>query len=278
MLTSRMFTTAFKFFAALCVFGLIGALAVGIASGEGPLVNRVIGPMSMGWKGGVGNHFAYTFFAGLAVVSGALAGILVAFRDADPAAQAQLVHADAPPVVRPPVGVNYLPALGSLAVAMFLIGLATDTWWMIYASAAVLLCVAFVWTLRTWAENATSDDAANASLYHRFIDPLRVPVISIISIAIVALGLSRILLAVSKTASVWVFGIIALVIFLVCVLLALKPASAKWVTTALVVIGAIAIIAAGIAAAIHGEREIEHHSTEGAASVAPIVLEVGSPS
>lgn len=277
MLTTRMFTTAFKFFAGLCVFALVGALAIGIASGDGGLVDRVIGPMSMGWKGGVGNHFAYVFFVGLAAVSGAMAGILVAFRDADPAAQAQLVHTEAPPVVEAPQGVNYLPALGALAFALFLIGLATDTYWMTYSSIAVLVVVAFVWTVRTWAENATGDESANASIYHRFIDPLRVPVLAIISIAIVALGLSRVLLAVSKTASVWVFGIVALVLFLVCVLLALKPSSARWLTTALVILAAIAIIVAGIVAAVHGEREFEHHSSEGAAAVAPVLIEVGSP-
>lgn len=278
MLTSRMFTPAFKFFAALCVFGLVGALAVGIASGDGALVDRVIGPMSMGWKGGVGNHYAYAFFVGLAAVSGALAGVLIAFRDADPQSQAQLVHTDTVPVVEGPHGVNYLPSLGALGFALLLIGVATDTYWMMYTSIAVLVVVAFVWTVRAWAENITGDESDNISLYHRYMDPLRVPVIAIISIAIVALGLSRVLLAVSKTASVWVFGLVALVFFLVCVLLALKPSSARWVTTVLVVLAAIAIIAAGIAAAVHGEREFEHHSSEGAAAISPIVLEVGSPS
>ena len=278
MLTTRMFTPAFKFLAALCVFALVGALSVGIASGEGSLMNRVIGPLSMGWKGGVGNHFAYAFFVGLAAVAGALAGVLIAFRDADPTAQAELVHTDTVPVVDAPVGVNYLPALSALATVILIIGLATSTYWMIYSSVAVIVCAAFVWTVRAWAEHATADGHTNVTLYHRFMEPLRVPIISIISIAIVALGLSRVLLAVSKTASVWVFGLVALLFFLVAVLLALKPASAKWVTTMLVVLAAIAIIAAGIAAAIHGEREIEHHSSEGAAAVAPIVLEVGSPS
>lgn len=278
MLTSRMFTTAFRFFAAVSAFGVVAALAVGIASGSNGLVDRVLGPLTMGWKGGVGNHFAYALLLGLAVVAGTVAGVLVAFRDADPAAQAQLVHTDAPPAVDEPKGVNYLPSLAALSFTMLLIGLGTDTTWMNWSAVGVLLAVAFVWTLRTWAEHATGDDHANATLYHRFIDPLRVPVISIIAVAIVALGFSRVLLAVSKTASVWVFGLVALVIFLVCVLLALKPASAKWVTTALVVLAAIAMIAAGIAATIAGEREIEHHSSTGATSVAAVVIEVGSSS
>jgi len=269
MLTTRMFTPAFKFFAGLCAFAVVAAVAVGISSGQGALVDRVIGPLSLGWKGGVGNHFAYAFFVGLAAVSGFLAGILIAFRDADPAAQAQVVHTERAPVVPAPVGVNYLPSLSALTAALFLIGLATGTHWMIYATIGIIVCIAFVWTLRTWAEHATGDESANAGLYHRFIDPLRVPVISIITVAIIALGLSRVLLTVSKTASVWIFGLVALAFFLVCVLLALKPQVSRVLTTVLVILAALAIIAGGIAAALAGERKIEHHSSEGAAAVAP---------
>lgn len=267
MLTTRMFTPAFKFFAGLCTFAVVAAVAVGITSGEGGLVDRVLGPLSLGWKGGVGNHFAYTFFVGLAVASGFLAGILIAFRDADPAAQAQVVHTESAPAVPAPVGVNYLPALTALTTVFFLIGLATGTRWMTISAVAVAVCIAFVWTLRTWAEHATGDRSANIGLYHRFIDPLRVPVISIVTVAIIAIGLSRVLLTVSKTASVWIFGLISLLFFLVCVLLALKPQVSKILTTVLVILAAIAIIAAGIVAALAGERKIEHHSSEGAAAL-----------
>jgi lipopolysaccharide export LptBFGC system permease protein LptF len=145
--------------------------------------------------------------------------------------------------------------------------------------------VAFTWTVRTWAERATGDYHTNAELYHRFIDPFRVPVISILLIGLVAIGLSRVLLSVSKIGSVWVFGLVALVFFLVAVLLALKPSSAKWVTTVVVVLGAIAIVAAGIAGAVVGERDFEHHDTgalsvpgtSGPSPAAPIVIQGGTP-
>jgi len=269
-----MFTTAFKFFAGLCVFAVVAGIAVGITSGQGGLIDRVIGPLSMGWKGSVGNHFAYAFFVGLAVASGFMAGILIAFRDADPTAQAEVVHTSVAPVVPAPNGVNYLPSLSALSVVMLLIGLATETGWMMYSALSVLACVAFVWTVRTWAEHATGDTETNVGLYHRFIDPLRVPVLSIITVAIIAVGLSRVLLAVSKTASVWVFGLVSLLFFLVCVLLALKPQVSRVLTTVLAILAAIAIIAAGIAAALSGEREIEHHSSEGA--IASVVTDTGS--
>ena len=284
MLSSRMFTTAFRFFAGLAIFSLIAAFISGVTSETQSPMNRVMGPLTLGWKGGIGNHFAYTIFVGVAVAAATLAGILIAFRDADPDAEAQVVHTESVPLTRAPAGVNYLPALGALAFVLLLIGAATESGGLMYAAVATMIVVAFTWTLRTWAERATGDDHTNAELYHRFIDPFRVPVISILLIGLVAIGLSRVLLSVSKVGSVWVFGLVALLFFLVAVLLALKPSSAKWVTTAVVVLGAIAIIAAGIAGAVIGERDFEHHdpaahTTEGAlgaAPGAPVVIQGGA--
>lgn len=284
MLSSRMFTTAFRFFAGLATFSLIAAFVSGFTSETQSPMNRVMGPLTLGWKGGIGNHFAYTIFVGVAVAAATLAGILIAFRDADPEAEAQVVHTESVPLTRAPAGVNYLPALGALAFVLLLIGAATESGGLMYAAVATMIVVAFTWTLRTWAERATGDDHTNAELYHRFIDPFRVPVISILLIGLVAIGLSRVLLSVSKVGSVWVFGLVALLFFLVAVLLALKPSSAKWVTTAVVVLGAIAIIAAGIAGAVIGERDFEHHdpaahTTEGAlgdAPGAPVAIQGGA--
>ncbi len=284
MLSSRMFTTAFRFFAGLAIFSLIAAFVVGFTSQTQSIMDRVLGPLTLGWKGGVGNHLAYTFFVGLFAGASAIAGLLIAFRDADPEAEAQVVHTESVPLTRAPAGVNYLPALGALAFVLLFIGVATETGGLTFAAIAVLLVVAFTWTVRTWAERATGDDHTNAELYHRFIDPFRVPVISLLCIAIVTLGLSRVLLSVSKIASVWVFGLAALVFFLVAVLLALKPSSARWVTTVIVVLGAIAIIAAGIAGAVVGEREFEHHESLGvtangtaaAAPGAPVIVDGGA--
>ncbi|CAB4635932.1 unannotated protein [freshwater metagenome] len=279
-----MFTTAFRFFAGLATFSLIAAFVSGFTSETQSPMNRVMGPLTLGWKGGIGNHFAYTIFVGVAVAAATLAGILIAFRDADPEAEAQVVHTESVPLTRAPAGVNYLPALGALAFVLLLIGAATESGGLMYAAVATMIVVAFTWTLRTWAERATGDDHTNAELYHRFIDPFRVPVISILLIGLVAIGLSRVLLSVSKVGSVWVFGLVALLFFLVAVLLALKPSSAKWVTTAVVVLGAIAIIAAGIAGAVIGERDFEHHdpaahTTEGAlgdAPGAPVAIQGGA--
>src|SRR4029077_502212 len=119
----------------------------------------------------------------------------VAFRDADPEAEAQLVHTDAVPLTRAPTGTNFLPLGAAVGVGVVLSGRITNKF-VVIAGLTLLVIVVGVWALRAWAERATGDDEVNTQLYERFIEPFRIPVLSILCIAVLALGLSRVLLAV----------------------------------------------------------------------------------
>jgi len=262
MLRSRAFTPAFRFFAGLAVLSLLAAFVVGFTSEAQSPIDRVIGPLALGWKGGVGNHVAYTLFVGLFALSAGLAGLLVAFRDADPEAEAEVVHTDSVPLTRGPAGMNYLPAFAAVGLILILIGVATASTGLALGGAGFLVVIGFTWTFRTWAERATGDDATNAELYHRIIDPLRVPLVAMVSVAVVVIGISRVLLAVSKTGSVIVFSLIAIVVFGLAILLAFVPSSGRYVLTALVVAGALMIIAGGIIGGLAGEREFEKKGDE----------------
>jgi hypothetical protein len=276
-----MFTTAFRFFAALAAVTLVAALVVGFTSETQEPMDRILGPLTLGWKGSVGNHFAYVVLIGLFFMAAALAGILIAFRDADPEAEAQVVRADTVPLTRAPAGNNYIPALAAFGFVLMLVGFATDATAFAVGGLVVVVAAAVTWTLRAWAERATGDDEINAELYHRFIDPLRTPVLAIATIAFVVVALSRVLLAVSKTGSVVVFGVVATVFFVIAVLLALYPKSTRTIATIVVVFAAVAILVAGVIGALAGERDIEHHgdestsegtTTEGALPAVTVVL------
>jgi hypothetical protein len=262
MLRSRMFTTAFRFFAALSMAAIVGAVvsAMGSDTDQG-LIDRVVGPLTVGWKGGVGDHLAYTTLLGVAVVAAALAVLHVAFRDADPEAEAQLVHTDAVPLTRAPSGTNFLPLVAAFGVGVVLIGLITNKF-VVIAGLTLLVIVVGVWALRAWAERATGDDEVNTQLYERFIEPFRIPVLSILCIAVLALGLSRVLLAVSEIGAVVVFIAVGSAFLLGAILLAARPAVTKNVLTIVLFVGAIVIIAAGTIAAVHGQREFEHHEEQ----------------
>src|SRR3954453_15881246 len=91
LLRSRMTTPALRLFAALGVFGLMGPFLQAFTSDQ-PFIDAVLGPLTGGWKGGVGNHLAYTSLVSVAVLSGLLGGLFLAFRDADPEAEAEVLH------------------------------------------------------------------------------------------------------------------------------------------------------------------------------------------
>lgn len=258
---SRMFTTAFRFFAALAVFGWLGALTQSVTSDQS-VVDAIIGPLSIGWKGGVGNHFTYTVLMSLTFVAASMAVLLVAFRDADPEAEAQVVHTESVPLTRAPAGTNFVPMVGAFAVGILVIGQITNKY-VTLAGLALLVAVIGVWMLRAWAERATGDDEVNREIYQRFVEPFRVPILAAICIAVVVLALSRVLLAVSETASIAVFSGVGALFLLGAALVAARPQISKNAITLLLFFGAIAVIVAGIVAAVQGQRDIEEHGGEG---------------
>jgi len=286
MLRSRAFTPAFRFFSGLAVFSLIAAVLVGFTSETQAPMDRILGPLTLGWKGGVGDHLAYTVLIGLFALSAGIAGLLVAYRDADAEAEAEVLHVESVPLTRAPAGMNYLPAYAAAALIVTLIGTATESGWLLLGGVIVLVATAFTWTLRTWAERATGDDTVNAELYHRFVDPLRIPALALVSIGVVVLGLSRVLLAVSKTGSIVVFAAFGALVFGIAILLAFVPRASRYLLVGVIVAGALIVIAGGIIGGVAGEREFHHedesHSegSEGAATEhgmapgAPVAVEL----
>ncbi len=68
-----MLTTGFKYYFGLSMALAFTAIVYGYVSGGGN-----VGPVSLGWKGGVGDHIGYTLLVGLATVTGLAGLVLVA--------------------------------------------------------------------------------------------------------------------------------------------------------------------------------------------------------
>lgn len=257
MLRSRLFTPAFKLFAALSAAAALAAFVSAVGSSDVGILDRILGPVTLGWKGSVGGHLPYTVFLSLVVVAGGLAGIHIAFRDADAEAEAEVAHTDTVPLTRAPSGTNFLPIMAAFALGVLVIGQLTSLA-VTFAGFGLLAAVGGVWVLRAWAERATGDAEVNRQLYHRFIEPLRIPVLSVLVISVIVIGFSRVLLALSHTGAVAVFGAVAAVALLVIGFVAAKPSITKSALTILLFLGAVAFIAAGIIAAVIGEQEVDH--------------------
>lgn len=259
---SRAFTPGFKLFSAIAVFALLMAFFLALGTNGKDFTDEsvatVLGPATLGWKGFVGNHFGYLFFVGLAMSSAFLAGLLVAFRDADPEAQAAVVHTDSVPLTRAPASVSYWPLAGAAGMALLAAGVATNRW-ITYAGLFLLGATAIVWTLRAWSERATGDDEVNRTIYHRFVDPLRVPVLSAVIVGLFAIAISRLMLVVSKEAAVAVFGLTALVFFVVMILIALYPKQTQGIISVLAVIALLFAVFCFVLYGIKGEREFGEH-------------------
>lgn len=262
-----MITRGSKFFYAAAVVGFVAAIVYGFISGaaahngvlgvfeKGDVVNSIVGPLTFGWKGWVGDHVGYSLFMGFAAIMAALGGFTTAFRDGSPDVLVQMEGRDPatatnPPVVTP-VGLSYWPLVGAFGVGVTVVGLAVDP--VLFVVGLILLTIVVVsWTVRAWAERATGDDAANRELRHDLMDPLEVPVLSVLTLAVVVLCISRLLLALPQSAAVYVIIVAAAVVFGVAFLLAGRPELKRSVVVAVLLVGGVVVLAAGIAGGVAG--------------------------
>lgn len=198
--------------------------------------------------------FVLGTIATAALVLGVLA---VAIRDGDVAGDA----------VEPAIDVRRTgpapwPALGAVGAAVAIVGLAGRNN-LLYLGLGILAVTLAEWMIQSWAERATGDPAYNRQLRNRMMSPFEIPVLSAIVVGVVMLSISRVLLATSKTGSTVVAIAVATVILLVASLLVARPRISSSVFAGVLALGAVLMIAAGIAGGIAGERDIEvHHGDE----------------
>lgn len=260
MFKTRTITFSLRFYGSLAVAALVGAYIVGVTSQHSSIIDQVLGPLVLGWKGGVGNHLAYTILVAFAACGIFLAAILTAYRDADPDAEAQVAGLEAVPLARAPRGANYWPIVGAFALGTVLVGLAISAKALALAAAVVLGATMVMWMLRAWAERATGDDEVNLRLYQQVVEPVRLPITAALLVAAVIIGISRVLITLpDKHASTAVFGVVGGLVFLVCVLIALRPKISRApVVLALFVLGLLVLVG-GIVGAARGPRTFEQH-------------------
>ena len=113
-----MVTTASKFFFAGAVAAFVAAVAYGIGT-DGDL----LGVLTGGLKGPVGEIAGYPVLAAVTFVLLALGTASSILRDADPEVQAAAARLETLPPVVAPTTVSYWPVLGALGAVVAAIGL-----------------------------------------------------------------------------------------------------------------------------------------------------------
>jgi len=255
-----MFTTGFKFFFGIGVALVTAGALYGYTSG-----GNHMGPVSLGWKGGVGEHVGYGVLVGLGVTAMGIALTLIFFRDADPADQADYMGVDDIAPTMPVTG-SHWPIVGAFGAGTMAVGLVLNT--AVFITGVVIIgLVAVSWTMDAWADRATGDPVANRALRNRIMAPLEIPAAGAAVVAVGVLAVSRILLNVSKLGAVTVAGVVAVVILGIGVLAA--TGSLKFnrhIVSALGVLVAVAVLGGGVFAVIDGEREFHPHEVHGSES------------
>jgi hypothetical protein len=132
---------------------------------------------------------------------------------------------------------------------------------VLVAGGVILGATLVEWAVQSWADQATGDPEVNASIRSRLMSPVEVPVIGVLVIAFVALGLSRVLLSVSSDASAAIAIAVGVVVLGAAVLIATGKLTSN-VTTGLLLLGAVVVLAGGIAGVSVGERDFEEHHAE----------------
>lgn len=280
MLRSRMLPDGFKLFFGVSIFAMFGAFILGVGSvlrttdgasvkdnlDKNGLMETITGPISVGWKGGVGNHLGYIVLLGTFLLAGFVAFLLVAFRDADPEAEAQVLGLESVPLTRAPAGQNYSPLIATAAVLLMAFGWIKGVAF-VYAGIALLVLAGAAWAIRAWAERATGDDEVNAQIYHRIIDPLRVPILGLLMIGYIVAGISRLFISADKPETSTIFFLVlGVVLFATLAVVGAAGSVPRWIVVVLLAVFAAAIFGMAAYGLVKGDRPAEPHETEAPAS------------
>lgn len=250
-----MITTGSKWYFGLGAFTLVLAWAYGWTTGGNGL-----GPVSVGYKGGVGDHLGYGVLLSAAVISIVLGVVQTAVRDADAEAVAQLAGADHVPAVTP-AGTSYWPAVAAFGVALTVVGLVTEAAVVVFGL-VTLGVVVVEWTVQAWADKATGDPAVNREVRNRLMSPIEVPAAGLLAVALVVVAFSRVFLTVSSESAVWIATGLAAVIFVIGAFAASRPKLGSNVVVGFLLASAIAVLVVGVLAAANGERTFHEYGED----------------
>jgi hypothetical protein len=203
---------------------------------------------------GEGEWYGSAILGSLALVTCFLGAVAVAVRDGDRAdldgAELAAKHSLPAP----------WPALLAVGGAVAIIGLAGKNA-LLWVGVGIIGIVFAEWMVQGWAERATTDPAFNRALRHRIMQPVEIPAIGLLVIGGFLASLSRVLLALPENGSRIMAIVVALTILGLAFVIAYRPKIGSSVLAAVLALGAVALIAAGIAGGIAGEHSVEKPET-----------------
>lgn len=155
------------------------------------------------------------------------------------------------------------PLVTAFGLVLFVLGLVVAQVYFVFAIVVVLAALA-EWMVQAWSESASDDAAHNEAARRRLLHPIEFPVIAALGLGVIIFSFSRIMLAISKSAGAVVFMVVAAVVLLVGTIFAMRPALKSALVGGICVVGAVGIVAGGIAGTGAGLRpELVEAAEEG---------------
>lgn len=228
-----MITTGSKFLIGAAVFATIATVVYGV--------------MQDGVMGTIG-------LASAAVALTAIATLNVLVRDSnvflgDSAPVETSAAAQAAP------GASLWPLGFAFAAVVIVVGLVSYQPIVVIGIVA-LLATGAEWAIKGWSERASGDEAYNAEVRSRFANSLEYPVGGAVAIGIIIYSFSRVMLWLSKTNTTITFAVMAAIVLAIGAVIALRPSMKTGAIGGTMAVGVVAMVAAGSAAGLDGEREI----------------------
>jgi hypothetical protein len=249
-------TTGSKWFFGLGFVSLVLAVAYGWTTG-----GNGVGPLTMGYKGGVGDHFGYGVLVTAGFVSLFLGALSLAVRDAEALAEAQVAGTETVPTAIP-AAPSYWPAVTAFGVALVVIGIVASP--VLFVIGLVALGAVLVeWAVQAWADHATGDPATNREIRNRLMNPIEFPAAGLLAIGVVVAAFSRLFLSLSADAAVWVGIGITGTIIVIGFFFASRPRISANVIVGVLLVAALVVIGLGIGGAVSGQREFHEPGAEG---------------
>lgn len=186
-----------------------------------------------------------------------VAGVNVWTRDANLSAMDSVAVSTSEAAADPP-GPSIWPLVFALGGVVVAVGLVTQQT-VFTVGLIVLLAAGAQWMVQAWAERASADGNVNAAVRSRLANPLEYPLMGAIAVGGIAFSFSRVMLWLSKTNTVIAFVVLATLVALVAFFFAARPSVQRGAIGGVVAVGALAIVAGGVAAGVDGERDIHEH-------------------
>jgi len=238
-----LFSSATKLLLALTVAAVAGAIAVSVS------VDDKAAAVLFGFVA-----FA-SLSAAVAVMATGVTNIAPAVPADAPAPQRQATTPGAP--ARP----SGWPLAAAAAVVVLAVGAATGVV-TVYAGLIAVVVTGFGWFAASWADHSTWTRRVRSRLVERLLAPVAMPVGGFLLAAVVAISVSRVLLAVPKDVSVVIALAVAVVLLLGFYWVASRPRMASSALVALAALAGVSTVGAGIAGATQGERAFHPHEGE----------------